>query len=488
MFVRSFRDRAITYWNEGAERLYGWTRAEAIGRHPAELLGSQYPIPLEQIEQQLERTGRWEGEIQQRRKDGGGLTVLARWGLQTDAAGQPHAILEINSDISGERRTADELSRSEERFALLVSAVIDYAIFMLDPDGQIISWNEGAQRIKGYSADEIIGRNFAIFYPPEDVERGKPRWMLENAIRDGRYGEEGWRVRKDGTRFWASVVLTALRDRSGHLRGFAKVTRDITDRRNAEERREAARDREAAQLRAHAERMAELDRLKTEFLNLASHELRGPLAVVRGYNWMLRDGMVRSDELPGITKIVEAKLVQINLLVEQMLEAARLEAGRVELTRTTFDLADVVAEQVSALAATFESHSIDVVKPEQPVLVWADRGRITTVVANLLDNAVKYSPDARDVRMEVGRREGYAFVAVRDRGVGIASEHLPLLFERFGRLPTEQNVTIPGTGLGLFLCQEIARRHGGAIEVESSPGEGSVFTLRLPDTGEPAEA
>jgi two-component system sensor histidine kinase ResE len=230
--------------------------------------------------------------------------------------------------------------------------------------------------------------------------------------------------------------------------------------------------------------MAELDRLKTEFLNLASHELRGPLAVVRGYNWMLRDGIVQSEELPGIARIVEAKLAQMNLLVEQMLEAARLEADRAGLNRTTFDLIGVVLEQVTAFISISDLHSIEVVKPERPVLISADRLRIATVVANLLDNAIKYSPKADGIGLEVGQTGGYAFVAVRDRGVGIASEHVSLLFQRFSRLPTEQNVTTPGTGLGLFLCQAIARRHGGVIDVESYPGRGSVFTLRLPVTTE----
>jgi PAS domain S-box-containing protein len=480
MFVRSFRDRTITYWNEGAERLYGWTRDEAIGRQPAELLGSQYPLPLEHIERELEINGRWEGEIVQRRKDGSQLTVQARWGLQTDIATRPQAILEINSDLSRERQAVDELSKSEERFSLLVSAVVDYAIFMLDPSGRIISWNEGAQRIKGYAAYEIIGQHFSVFYPAEDVMQGKPSRMLEKAVHDGRYEEEGWRVRKDGSKFWASVVLTALRDRDGVLHGFAKVTRDITERRNAEERREAEHGREAAQLRAQADHMAELDRLKTEFLNLASHELRGPISVVRGYNLMLRDGIVQSEELPEIANIVEAKLAQMNLLVEQMLEAARLEAGRAGLNRSTFDLVGVVLEQVAAFTRISDMHSIEVVKPDGPVLISADRNRIATVVANLLDNAIKYSPEADGIRLEVGQGGGHAFVAVRDRGVGIASEHVPLLFQRFSRLPTEQNVTTAGTGLGLFLCQEIARRHGGVIEVESYPSEGSVFTLRLP--------
>ena len=479
MFVRSFRDRIITYWNDGAQRLYGWSRQEALGLQPAKLLGSIYPIALEEIENELEKTGRWEGEIVQRRKDGHMLAVRARWGLQTDVAGQPEAILEINSDISREKRATEELLRSEERFELLVSAVVDYAIFMLDPEGHVVTWNRGAERIKGFSEEEIKGRHFSIFYAPEDVASGKPSWVLEQAVRNGHHEDEGWRVRKDGSRFWASVAVTALRDRDGVLRGFAKVTRDITERREAEQRRDAERDREAAQLRARAEQMAELERMKTEFLNLASHELRGPLAVVRGYNWMLRDGVVHSDEMPEIARIVEVKLAQIHMLVEQMLEAARLEADHLVLNRTTFDLIDVVSEQARAFASISDGHSIDVVKPDGAVRVSADKGRITTVVANLIDNALKYSPADREIRVTVGEDDGYAFVAVRDFGVGIAPEHLSLLFQRFSRLPTEQNVTVPGTGLGLFLCQQIAQRHGGSIDVESTPGEGSEFTLRL---------
>ncbi len=483
MFVRSFHERVITYWNEGAQRLYGFTRDEAIGRQPADLLSSHYPIPLEQIEREVETSGRWEGEVRQRGKDGKWLTVRARWGLQTGTAGQPEAILVINSDVSSERRTADELSRSEERFALLVTAVVEYAIFMLDPDGRVATWNDGAQRIKGYQEHEIIGRHFSVFYPPEDQAVGKPGWMLEQATLHGSHEDEGWRVRKDGSRFWATVVVTALRDRNGFIRGFAKVTRDITERRNAEVKRNAEIQREAAELRADADRIAQLERMKTEFLNLASHELRGPLAVVRGYNWMLRDGVVQAEELPGIARVVEAQLAQIHLLVEQMLEAARLEADRVILNRTIFDLAEVASKQADAFDSLSDRHSIEVAKPEGPVIVSADLGRITTVVANLIDNAVKYSPETGPIQVTVGEKDGFAFVDVRDFGVGIIPEHLPLLFQRFSRLPTQQNVTVPGTGLGLFLCRAIAQRHEGAIDVETSPGRGSSFTLRLPAVG-----
>src|SRR5690349_6924052 len=159
---------------------------------------------------------------------------------------------------------------------LLVESVVDYAIFMLDPEGRVTTWNIGAEKIKGYTANEIIGQHFSRFFPAEDIENGKPQRELAIAAELGRAHDDGWRIRKDGTRFWASVVITALRDEAGRLRGFGKVTRDLTEKRMAEERRNAARDAEAARLREHADRMAELERTKTQFLNLASHELRGP--------------------------------------------------------------------------------------------------------------------------------------------------------------------------------------------------------------------
>ena len=196
---------------------------------------------------------------------------------------------------------------------LLVAGVVDYAIFMLDPTGTIVTWNEGAQRIKGYTADEVIGRHFSMFYPPDEVRNDKPGWELEVAKREGRYEEEAWRLRKDGTRFWASVVITALRDETGRLRGFGKVTRDLTERKRQEEARSAERDRESALLRAHAKRMEDLERTKTQFLNLASHELRGPLTVIRGYNSMLEEGSIPPDQIPAVARLQEVKLAQMGL-------------------------------------------------------------------------------------------------------------------------------------------------------------------------------
>jgi len=184
---------------------------------------------------------------------------------------------------SGISRAASSGWETEEMFRLLVSRVRDYAIFMLDPDGRVVTWNAGAERIKGYAADDIIGRHFSVFYPEEEARSGKPQWELVVAAAEGRCELEGIRVRKDGTTFWANVVITALRDESGRLRGYAKVTRDISQQKEEERLRLEQQRAEAEQLRQHASRMAALEKSKTEFLNLASHELRGPLVVARGY-------------------------------------------------------------------------------------------------------------------------------------------------------------------------------------------------------------
>ena len=367
-----------------------------------------------------------------------------------------------------------------DQFALLVSGVVDYAIFMLDPAGVIVTWNEGAQRIKGYKATEVIGRHFSIFYPPAEVRNRKPDWELEVAKREGRYEEEGWRLRKDGTRFWANVIITALRDETGRLRGFGKVTRDLTEWKRIEDLRNAERDAEVTRLHAHADRMAELERTKADFLNLASHELRGPMTVIRGYNSMLADGTLSPGQFASVARLLDLKLAQMDRLIEQMLETARLERDDLELEQEEFDLRFVVQEQIDILRPLTRDHRLVLDAGDPAPLVRGDRTRISTVVANFLDNAIKYSPDGGEIRCSACLRDSRAIVSVRDEGLGIAPEHMPRLFSRFGRLPTEENMNIPGTGLGLFLCKEIANRHGGDITVRSKPGVGSEFTLTLP--------
>ena len=234
ILVRDLDDRIVS-WNHGAEKTYGWTEKEALGKVVDELLQTQFPKPLHDIKAELLLSGRWEGELVQRTRDSTRIVVASRWALKKDQEGNPDGIWEINRDITERKQSEQNLRESEERFRALVKGVKDYAIFMLDPDGHVLTWNDGAERIKGYRTEEIIGKHFSCFYPKEDIERGKPDQGLRAAKIEGRFEEEGQRVRKDGSLFWANVVITALRDDAGNLRAFAKVTREITERKRADE-------------------------------------------------------------------------------------------------------------------------------------------------------------------------------------------------------------------------------------------------------------
>jgi len=481
VFVRRLGDQVITYWNAGCEELYGWPADEAVGRRVDELLQTRYPDPPEVIEQQVTTRGRWEGNLTQHARDGRELVVASRCVRRRSARGEHEAVVEVHRDVTRRVKTEERLKEANESLKLLLSGVRDYAVFMLDPAGNVMTWNEGAQQINGYAPEEIIGKHFSVFFEAPDVHSGKPEWELLVADREDRFEEEGWRVRKDGSKFWANVVITALRDPEGRLAGFGKVTRDVTERKRFEERRAEEQQRKAEQLRRQAQHMAELEKVKRDFLNLASHELRGPLSVLRGYMSMIEDGTLSVERFPDFVPLLSAKLRQIELVVTQMLDTARLESGRLTLRHETFDLRQTVARIVETfrpLAA--EEHTLDLVGPEAPLLVTADRERIETAVSNLIDNAIKYSPDGGAVTCLVAATASRVFVSVRDQGLGIDAEDLPRLFTPFGRIVTADNAHISGTGLGLYLSREILRQQGGDILVASTPGRGSTFTVTLP--------
>jgi PAS domain S-box-containing protein len=235
--VSSDVNGAIVYWNRAAEELYGWSREEVLGKQPQILLQTEFPVPFDEIKDTLARTGRWEGELGHTRRDGAKLRVASRWSLQRDETGEPVGRITISNDITERQRTEKALRESEQRFRVLVQGVTDYALYMLDPTGHIANWNIGAERIKGYTAAEIVGQHFSKFYAPEDVAAGLPEKGLITAAREGRYESEGWRLRKDGTKFWAAVIIDAIKDDTGKLIGFAKIARDVTERKAAEETR-----------------------------------------------------------------------------------------------------------------------------------------------------------------------------------------------------------------------------------------------------------
>jgi PAS domain S-box-containing protein len=358
-----------------------------------------------------------------------------------------------------------------QQLALLVASVRDYAIFLLDPTGRIVSWNAGAEHIKGYRAEEIIGRNFSVFYTEPDRQRDHPGYELEVALREGRFEEEGWRVRKDGTQFWASVVITAVRDHDGELVGFAKVTRDLTDRRRAEQELLAANARLAASNK-------ELDR----FASVAAHDLREPLHTVAGFTELLRADL--GDQLDerhaGYLTHVAHAARRMTDLVDDLLEFARGSAGTPRVAPVRVDVASAVRAVSAELTAAIEQRGVrvDVELADGTVVLAQDRD-VNAVLRNLMSNAVKFAgPEAPRVVVRSQRADRAWHIEVLDNGIGIDPAQRPQVFRAFHRLHTAEEY--PGTGLGLAIAQRVVERHGGTIGVDSSVGEGSRFWFTLP--------
>lgn len=358
---------------------------------------------------------------------------------------------------------------SEERFRLVVEQVRDYGIFALDPDGIVASWNLGAERIKGWQAGEILGQHFSRFYPPE-TRPFLPAIMLQRARDAGTAEDEGWRIRKDGSRFWANVVITALRDEQGTLRGFAKVTRDMSERRRTEDALRVAR--EEAIAANHA---------KTAFLSRTSHELRTPMSAILGFGQLLE---LDTDDLPerdraAVQQIMKAGRHLLSL-IDDLLDISSIEAGGMELAVERLDLAEVL-EEVHGLATPLVANGglAFALEPAGDLFAIADRRRVVQVILNLVANAAKYHRTGTRVTLSCRREGTFIRIAVEDDGAGIRLEDVPRLFTAFDRLGQGERTKADGTGLGLALSKSLVESMNGAIGFEA-PGRGARFWFTLP--------
>ena len=370
---------------------------------------------------------------------------------------------------------ADAVKHGGRIYQMMVDSVRDYAIFMLDPAGYIASWNQGAERIKGYTADEIIGRHFSVFYTDEANAIGHPQHELEIAGEVGRFEEEGWRIRKDGSMFWANVTITAVHDEEGTLIGFAKVTRDLTERREADQRR-----------LADARRIAEAESAnaaKAEFLTAMSHELRTPLNAIGGYTELLSLGLggpVTAEQSDYLERI---RLSQQHLMgiITDLLNFSRIEAGHLTYDIAPVPLISVIHAVVPLVMPQAEAKGISLkAEPTNSECVaQADRAKVDQIVLNLLSNAIKFTNTGR-ITIKCAAQDKSVTIEVIDTGVGIPADKLEAIFEPFVQLGRSLSSAHEGTGLGLAISRDLARAMDGDLSVTSKVGEGSTFSLRLP--------
>jgi len=427
--------------------------------------------------------------------------------------------LEANANVAtflryerpGSSSAVTQLSiTTNELYRLLVESVKDYAIFALDPNGYVVSWNPGAQRFKGYTASEIIGKHFSVFYPPEDLAARKPQIELEIAAEVGRLEDEGWRVRKDGTQFWANVVITALRGADGELVGFAKVTRDLTQRRAAElqaledARRIAVEEalRRAAEMRStelvdlldRTRRQAEeiehrrneadvANRTKTEFLAAMSHELRTPLNAIAGYVQLLMLGVrgpLTEEQTVDLARIQRSQQHLLSL-INDILNFSRLEAGAVTYEIESVPLGTVLEAATSMISLQAAAKQITLtLEPCPPTMrALADDSKLEQVLLNLLSNAVKFTQRGGHVSIRCEAADDHVLTRVQDDGPGIPADRLADIFEPFVQLDRALGNPREGVGLGLAISRDLARGMQGDLTVESIPGKGSTFTVSL---------
>lgn len=387
----------------------------------------------------------------------------------------------MTTESTNSAELGQQLGQNQELFRLLVSGVKDYAIFMLDPTGRVLTWNEGAQRLKGYRADEIIGKHFSTFYPEDLKSVGHPEKELEIAKAEGRYEEEGWRVRKDGALFWANVVITAIYDQ-GQLVGFAKVTRDLTERREAEKAREAA-------ARLLIETNEELQRaleVKGRFLSTLSHEVRTPMSGIIGMTELLTLHDLGESDNQLVKNIFESskKLLQ---LLNDLLDTARMESGKLTIENRRFPIKAIVGDVVQLVRPEAMKKGLEVTStcdPNVPEYVCGDEFRVRQVLLNLAFNAVKFTESGSikiscSIKEQTGNRIVMRF-EVSDTGIGISPEEQKSLFQPFQQGKDSTTRLYGGSGLGLSIAKNLVELMNGAIGLDSVANQGSTFWFQIP--------
>ncbi|HEX6997819.1 MAG TPA: PAS domain S-box protein [Gammaproteobacteria bacterium] len=456
----------ITTWNPAAQRMKGYEASEIIGSHISKLYPPdavkrgwpEFELRMATLE------GRFEDEGWRVRKDGSRFWANVVITALRDSAGNLRGFAKVTRDLTEQRRQEEALLKSEERFRLLVDGVDDYAIVMLGRNGFVSSWNSGAQRIQGYTSEEILGKHFSRFYTSEDVTANKPWQELALAKENGRAASEGWRVRRDGSLFWASSVITALHDSNGQLYGFASVTQDLTQRR-------------------HAETLADTAERMHEFLAMLAHELRNPLAPIRNAVALMGKKGLSDPTLESMRQTIDRQSAHLTRIIDDLLDINRIARGRFAVEMEPIDLKDVLARAVEASQPLVDAqgHRLHLDVPAGPLPLDGDALRLTQAFLNILNNAAKYTAPGGDITLRAGVRGTDVEVRVRDTGRGIPREDLEKVFDLFTQIDPDTHRADGGLGVGLALVRRVVELHAGTVQARSEgSGRGSEFVVRLP--------
>jgi PAS domain S-box-containing protein len=466
----------VTSWNAGAERIKGFTAEEIVGKHFSTFYTDEdreAGVPQKVLET-AKREGKFEGEGWRVRKDGSRFWASVVVDRISDEKGKLVGFAKITRDMTRQREAQHAFLEAERSFRILVQGVTDYALFMLDPEGRVATWNVGAQRIKGYTPEEIVGEHFSRFYTSEEAAEGVPKRALDTARETGRYEAEGWRVRKDGTRFWASVVIDAIRNEEGELVGFAKITRDMTEKREAQLRLEESRE----QL-FRAQKMEALGQLTGGL----AHDFNNLLTAILGACQLATRNLDDPDKLQRMLEGIRGSAQRGAKLTKQLLAFARAQPLEIK----QLDLRDFFSEVTTLIRPSLRSN-IELVTEISDQLwpVDADAGALELAILNLAFNARDAMKDGGMLRLSAhnevlkgepdGLKGEHVVLRVTDSGSGMPREVMDRVFEPFFTTKSFGE----GTGLGLSQVFGFAKQIGGTIHVQSEVGKGSVFTLYIP--------
>jgi PAS domain S-box-containing protein len=458
-------DGVIVSWNAGAQRIKGYQAHEIIGQHfskfyTAEALAMDWPA--EELRRAI-ADGRFEDEGWRVRKDGtrfwANVIITAVHGNSGELLG----FSKITRDLTERREYEERLRQSEENSRVLIEGVKDHAMFLIDANGDVRSWNAGAERLLGFRSFEIIGRPCSTFYTEEDAALGKPEAALAIARNAGFAEDTGWRIKADGTPMWADTSLTALHDADGSLRGFVQIVRDLTQRRRVQE------------LEAEGQRI-------NEFIAMLAHELRNPLAPIGNAVGILEK--VGGDaQVAWCTRLIGRQMTHLSRLVDDLLDVSRITSGKIKLRREPLDLNALVQAAVESVRSTVEAygHSLELKLAPRPLRVEGDATRLTQVIVNLLNNAAKYTPNGGRLGVSAVQRGSVVTVHVTDNGIGMSKALIDRAFELFVQGDRALDRSEGGLGIGLTLVKRIVAMHGGTVTASSGgAGQGSEFTFTIP--------